>query len=61
MPNDSEIMSLAYNENRIYVLQKDGAISDVEVLYQEDMPYFDEPYIYVIISLPEHFSIENKL
>ena len=44
MKAQTEIVSLAYNDNKVYSLQKDGALSSLEVLYQEDMPYFDEPY-----------------
>ena len=43
LKNQSEIVSLCYNENQIYVLQKDGTVSSIEILYHEDMPYMEEP------------------
>jgi len=36
-------MSLSFDQDKIYALQKDGSVSLVEILYEEDMPYLEEP------------------
>lgn len=50
LKNKSEIVSLCYNENKIYVLQKDGMISCIEILYHEDMPYMEEPELVIKVN-----------
>jgi len=43
LKHQSEIMSLSFDQDKIYALQKDGSVSLVEILYEEDMPYLEEP------------------
>jgi len=50
LKNKSEIVSLCHNENLIYVLQKDGTVSSIEILYHDDMPYLEEPELVIKIN-----------
>lgn len=43
LPSDSEVVSLLYNNNTLYSVQKNGEIYSTAVLYEDDMPYLDEP------------------